>query len=198
MTPWLAERTRCFFDTRAKRQGRAVFLHKFTGWPRAGFLAAVFPNARFIHVVRDGRAVANSWLQMPWWEGFEGPDHWQWGPLPAEHAEEWRASGTSFPVLAAILWKILLGAHDAAAAALPHDRWMEVRYEDAIARPAEAFGAMAAFAGLAPSAEFDRQLARVAFDGGRAQAYRKDLGEEISDQLTRSMREQLERRRYPV
>jgi len=39
------------------------------------------PEARFIHVIRDGRAVANSWLQMPWWLGYGGPERWQWDPL---------------------------------------------------------------------------------------------------------------------
>ena len=82
VTPWLEQRTRRFFTGRAEAQGRPVFLHKFTGWPRAGFLGRVFPEARFVHVVRDGRAVANSFLQMPWWRGYEGPDAWGWGPLP--------------------------------------------------------------------------------------------------------------------
>ncbi len=89
VTPWLERRFREFFAERAQVQGTATFLHKFTGWPRAGFIRGVLPDARFIHVVRDGRAVANSWLQMPWWLGFEGPDHWQWGPLPPDLAAEW-------------------------------------------------------------------------------------------------------------
>ncbi len=198
VTPWLAERTRRFFESRAEKQGRGVFIHKFTGWPRAGFLAAVFPDARFIHVVRDGRAVANSWLQMSWWEGFNGPDHWQWGPLANGFAGEWSESGHSFPVLAGILWKILIDAHDAAAAALASERWMEVRYEDVVARPRESFATMAAFAGLASSSEFDRQLARIIFSTGRADAYRKDLGQPVVDQLTKSLRTHLEKRGYPV
>jgi hypothetical protein len=198
LTPWLAERTRRFFAGRAGKQGRPVFVHKFTGWPRAGFLAAVFPDARFIHVVRDGRAVANSWLQMPWWEGFNGPDHWQWGPLANGYSGEWADSGHSFPVLAGILWKVLIDAHDAAAAAIPGEHWMEVRYEDVVAHPRPAFTAMTEFAGLASSPVFDRQLAKTTFDAGRADAYKKDLGRPIVDQLTASLRTHLERRGYPV
>ena len=56
-----------------RRRARPLFLHKFTGWPRAGLLHAVFPEARFVHVVRDGRAVASSLVQQPWWPGFGGP-----------------------------------------------------------------------------------------------------------------------------
>ena len=119
VTPWLGTRFQEFFTERARAQHTDTFLHKFTGWPRAGFIRGVFPSARFIHVVRDGRAVANSWLQMPWWLGFEGPDHWQWGPLPEALAAEWDASGRSFVVLAGLLWKMLIEAFDSARARDP-------------------------------------------------------------------------------
>ena len=39
---------------------RPRLLCKITGWPRIGFLHAVFPKREFINVIRDGRAVASS------------------------------------------------------------------------------------------------------------------------------------------
>ena len=198
VTPWLAAQTRRFFERRAREQGRPVFVHKFTGWPRAGFLACVFPESTFIHVVRDGRAVANSWLQTPWWEGFNGPDHWQFGPLSEAYAQEWARSGHSFPVLAGILWKLLVDAHDGAAASMPGGRWMEIKYEDVVASPTASFSAMADFAGLPRNPEFDRQLASLSFISGRTDAYRKDLGQPVVDALTRSLRSHLECRGYPI
>ena len=198
VTPWLAARTRTFFDRCAAIQGRPVFLHKFTGWPRAGFLAGIFPEAKFIHVVRDGRAVANSWLQMDWWEGFNGPDHWQWGPLPAAYLSEWRESGFSFPVLAGLLWKLLIDAHDAAAATLPPGRWLEVRYEDVVESPAKAFATMLEFAGLPASATFNRALGRLPFGKDRTQAFRRDLETETVAALSSSLEKYLERLRYPI
>jgi hypothetical protein len=198
VTPWLAARTQRFFERRAAAQGRPVFLHKFTGWPRAGFLAGIFPDAKFIHVVRDGRAVANSWLQMDWWEGFNGPDHWQWGPLPSAYQAEWRKSGYSFPILAAVLWKLLIDAHDAAAASLPRDRWLEVRYEDVVASPAQTFGAMLDFAGMPADPTFSRALQRLPFGSDRTQAFRRDLGPETVAALSVSLEKHLERRRYTI
>ena len=73
LTPWLERRLRRFFERRIAAQARPVFLHHVTGWPRARLLQAAFPEARFIHMVRDGRAVANSWLQTSWWTGYQGP-----------------------------------------------------------------------------------------------------------------------------
>lgn len=58
-TPWLEKRFRRFFEERAQAQGRPFFLHKYTGWSRLGFFSSIFPDAKFIHIVRDGRAVAN-------------------------------------------------------------------------------------------------------------------------------------------
>ncbi len=198
ITPWLADRTRRFFERRAQVQGRPVFLHKFTGWPRAGFLGCVFPEAKFVHVVRDGRAVANSWLQMRWWEGFNGPDHWQWGPLADGYQDEWNRSGHSFPMLAGILWKLLLDALDAAAGSMPADRWLEVKYEDVVANPTGAFNEMREFAGLDQSGSFAGAVAGMTFGRGRLDAYRKDLGDETVEALTRSLASHLAKRGYAV
>ncbi len=95
-TPWLTGRLQRFFTARAQRSPERLYLHKFTGWPRASFLYAVFPESRFVHVVRDGRAVANSWLQMPWWLGYRGPENWHFGRLGDAHT---RSVGTLGSVL---------------------------------------------------------------------------------------------------
>ena len=41
---WLSRRLRDDFEARAAAQGRPLFLHKFTGWPRSGLLTATFPR----------------------------------------------------------------------------------------------------------------------------------------------------------
>jgi hypothetical protein len=196
VTPWLDSRFRAFFTERARAQGTETFLHKFTGWPRAGFIRGVFPQARFIHVVRDGRAVANSWLQMPWWLGFEGPDHWQWGPLPADLAAEWGASGRSFVMLAGLLWKMLIEAFDSARREIPAADWLEVRYEDVAANPRTAFAKMLEFCGLPWNAEFEQGFERHTFTASRSDAFRRDLNSTDVDRLSRILASELAARRY--
>ena len=176
LTPWLDARLHGFFDDRAHIQGRPLFLHKFTGWPRARFLARIFPHARFVHVIRDGRAVANSFLQMPWWRGYAGPAGWGWGPLPSEYQTEWEASGRSFAVLAGIEWKILMHAFDDARAQVPAERWLEVRYEDFVADPRRVTGDMLGFLGLAWTPGFEAGFRRYRFSADRNEAYKTDLG----------------------
>jgi hypothetical protein len=196
VTPWLENRFRTFFTDRAHAQGTDTFLHKFTGWPRSGFIRGVFPSARFIHVVRDGRAVANSWLQMPWWLGYEGPDHWQWGPLPADLAAEWQESGESFVVLAGLLWKMLIDAFDLARKGIPASDWLEVRYEDVAASPRTAFAKMLEFCGLPWDAEFERGFERHTFTASRSDAFRRDLAAPDVDRLSRILASPLASRGY--
>ena len=69
-------------------------------------IAEIYPDARFVHIVRDGRDAVRSLV------------HWHWGPTTVrEAAEEWRRS---------------VEAGRAAAPALG-EKLLEVRYEDLLA-----------------------------------------------------------------
>lgn len=174
-TPWLRTRMRAFVEKRADRLDAPVFLHKLTGWPRAGFLRACFPDAVFVEVVRDGRAVANSWLQMDWWHGHRGPGEWHFGPLSAERQAAWESHDRSFPVLAALAWQLLVEAYDEARAQLPADRWLRVRYEDLVADPDGQLRTVLDHMGLDWTPRFASGLARYDFGSGRTDAFRRDL-----------------------
>jgi hypothetical protein len=174
-TPWLTSRLQAFVDTRAEGLAAPVFLHKFTGWPRVGLLHACFPDALFVEVVRDGRAVANSWLQMPWWRGHLGPGEWHFGPLPPDLERSWLDTGRSFPGLAALGWRMLMDAYDEAREHVPEDRWLRVRYEEIVADPGEKFAEILHGIGLPWTREFEAGFGRYLFSTGRAEAFRGDL-----------------------
>jgi omega-hydroxy-beta-dihydromenaquinone-9 sulfotransferase len=197
-SPWLAGRLEEFFGGRAAAQKAGTFVHKFTGWPRAAFLHSVFPTARFINILRDGRAVANSWLQMPWWLGYGGPERWQWGPLPSGLAAKWDDSNRSFAVLAALLWQMLVDASDRARAAVPEDAWLEIRYEDVTADPHGTFDSVLRFCGLEWCDEFERGLARYRFHNSRVDAFRRDLDPAELARMTEGIASALEAHGYPV
>jgi hypothetical protein len=194
----LAARFRTFFESHATAQGAPVFLHKFTGWPRAGFVAASLSGTRFVHVVRDGRAVAESWLQMPWWRGDRGPEGWHFGPLPPAYAEEWEASGRSQVVLAGLAWKLLLDAFDAAQAATADRPWLVLRYEDVVAEPEHTMRTLLEFLGLEWDTYFVSQLARFRFDRTRLDAYRRDMDPTELSRLEHTLASHLCRYGYEV
>jgi omega-hydroxy-beta-dihydromenaquinone-9 sulfotransferase len=195
-TPWLSQRLRTFFRRRAEAQRLPLFLHKFTGFPRAGLLATVFPEARFVHVVRDGRAVANSWLAMPWWRGYRAPPEWHFGILPDHLDREWHDSGRSFVVLAGLAWRLLTDAFIEAAAKLPSELWLELRYEDIVKSPEEKFREMADFLGLGWTPRFGTVVNRTPFHVSRANAYLEDLGADHAARLERVLNSSLSRYGY--
>jgi len=71
-------------------------------------LAGIYPQARFIHVIRDGRAVAASWLRQDW-----GPRH---------------------VLTVADVWGMRLAQGLAAEAAMP-ERVLRLHYEDVVRAP---------------------------------------------------------------
>jgi hypothetical protein len=174
-TPWLKGRLKGFFERRMATQNRPVFVHHLTGWPRTGLLHAAFPDARFVEVVRDGRAVANSWLQMGWWQGYRGPAAWHLGPLPPAYAEEWVASDRSFVTLAGLGWKILIDAFEVARSQIPPSQWLQVRYEDVVAEPRKHIADIVDFSGLTWTDDFERAFAQYPFEASRIDGFRRDL-----------------------
>ncbi len=91
-------------------------------------LAADFPDARFVHLLRDGRDVAASLVKS------------HFGP-------------TSIPA-GALFWRRHVEEGRAAGARLPADRYMEVRYEDLVSTPEETLQRLVAFLGMT----FDRGM----------------------------------------
>jgi hypothetical protein len=191
LTPYVERRLRRFFDRRIEAQWGDLLLQHVTGWPRTGFLQAAYPGLKVINVVRDGRAVVNSWLQMGWWDGWRGPANWYLGPLPPDLHAEWLDAGRSFPVLAALGWRMLMDAFAAARGRHPGDQWLDVRYEDLVADPCAEVARMLGFLGLDWSPAFERGFGRFHFGSGRSAAYRDELAGSQLDAVERVLAKSL-------
>jgi sulfotransferase family protein len=142
-------------------QGKDRFIAKYTGWSRIEFLRQIFPDARFIHIVRDGRAVAHSYLTVPWWRGWEGIYRWQWGLPNRETLDRLARYDQSFLGLAAVNWLMLVENIDQKGRALPDDAFLTVRYEDLVADPRGEIARCIEFCGLGIDARFERHLSTI-------------------------------------
>jgi hypothetical protein len=137
---------------------RDRLLVKITGWPRIGFLEEIFEDARFVHILRDGRSVASSLLHVGFWRGWYGPQGWRAGLLSPEDQATWEAYDRSFVALAGLEWRLQMRAIEAARQQLDPARFLEIKYESFCEQPMETFRRVLDFTELPPSAEFDRQV----------------------------------------
>ena len=174
---------------------RPRLLIKVTGWPRIGFLKALYPEAQFIHVYRDGRAVANSLLNIYFWSGWRGPDNWRWGELSPDQEARWLKHDRSFAVLAGIQWEILMAAQEQAKQALAPDDLLEIRYEDLCQDPMAALEHATQFCSLDWSHKFKAtvQSTKLANTNDK---WRQDLGSVQQQQLSDCIRHTLSRYGY--
>jgi len=98
---------------------------------RIEFLDEVFPDAYFVHIVRDGRAVANSIRNARLKHNGA-----YWGCRPPN----WQRL-VDMPLLEAsgLQWKMIVEYAVDAAKSIPPERYMQIRYEDLCAEPEKVF-----------------------------------------------------------
>jgi len=125
----LGEAIRALYGSYAAHHGKARYADKTPGYIGSiQALSEVFPEARFIHLVRDGRDVALSMLDV------------DFGGVNVPHA--------------AWLWSGRVRAAQRAGHALGPARYLVVRYEDLVGEPAQVVRAICSFLEL----EFDTAM----------------------------------------
>lgn len=174
---------------------RRRMLLKITGWPRMGFLSQIFEDAKFIHMIRDGRAVANSMTDVEFWTGWRGPADWGWGELSPAYQEEWDKYDQSFVALAGIQWKILMDAVEKAKKEIDGSAFLEVRYEDLCSDPVGTFKKVTSFCKLDWTASFEQELNKQRLSNTN-EKFRRDLTPKQQYQLEELLEDPLVRYGY--
>jgi len=112
-----SEAIAAIFETYAERQGKPRWGDKTPLYmQQLPLLERLFPDALWVHLVRDGRDAALSFLELP--EGFSGKT-WAQPRTVAQFAARWRTE---------ILSARRLGRHAGS-------RYLDLRYEDLVAEP---------------------------------------------------------------
>lgn len=131
-----ADAMRAVFAGIAAAEGKSRYGDKTPGYvARIPALARLFPEARFVHVIRDGRDSSLSYLDR--------------GYGPRDVAE------------AAIRWESRVRRGRADGARLGPERYIELRYEELIADPAAALAPVCEFLGLTFAPEMLRYHERA-------------------------------------
>ncbi|HEX2052652.1 MAG TPA: sulfotransferase [Actinomycetota bacterium] len=170
-TPEAVERLREAVGRIERFSGGRYFVNKrVANNRRIPLLAQAFPSARFLEIVRDGRAVAHSLSTVDWWADSTV---WWNGKTP----RQWEAEGGDPWELCAQSWVEELEATSRGLAMVAPVRVMQVRYEELVAQPAQLLSEIAQFAGLPESREWWRAVSRCDIRPCRA-SWRTALPEE--------------------
>lgn len=143
-----------------KYQNKKRFLSKYTDLPRIIYLLQAFPDAKFIHLLRDGRAVSNSllnkmktgefgnWNEREWWiKGW--PKSWR---------DEWKNKYNSPISLAAYLWKFFLNEIWEDSKYISSNQYIEISYKNLVENKYKIMNKIIKFCELEPSKSLDECL----------------------------------------
>ena len=132
--------------------GKARFAAKLTGPARISYVSSIFPEARFVHVVRDGRAVVQSLMKVEFWGARDRMTRpaWENGLTEADIAD-WERNDRAPLALAAVQWRRVLETAREEGERVAPERYAEVHYERFVADPNAVLDGIAAFCELSPS-----------------------------------------------
>ena len=136
-----------------QHQNKERFLSKYTDFPRMTYLNEAFPDAVFIHIVRDGRAVASSYL-----EKIEDGEFGTWDEReawisgwPESWRDEWLTRYGTPLSFVAYQWKYFISEIWKDSGSIDKSRYLEVHYKDIIGNPHITFDRIFEFCDLGKS-----------------------------------------------
>jgi len=150
-----AQRVRAFVAAHVRYHRGRRFINKNTrNSRRVPYLRAIFPDALFLHVIRDPRAVVASLLAVHWWPDL--PLWWSDDRTPRALA----ADGSKPEAVAAEHWVRSVERLLADSRPLPPTRYLEIRYEEFSESPETVLSHVSAFAGLSSSSRLSESVRR--------------------------------------
>jgi hypothetical protein len=119
---------------------------------RTRYLHAIFPDALFIHVIRDGRAVAHSLLHVKFWPNLSLWWKDQCTPL------QLNGQGEDPLLVAGRNWEAEVKRMLEDAEHLSNEQYIEIRYEDLIKHPKTVMHQVLDFCDLRWSSRFEEHM----------------------------------------
>jgi len=137
-----------------KYHGRNRFINdQSANTHRIRMINSIFPNSYFIHVIRDGRAIANEVFRSKWWQDSKV---WWYGDTPSV----WEKQGNEPVVMCGIHWeKTLKAVFDSKS--FISGRYIEIRYEDLTDNPKDVLNNITKLCGLEWDNGFEKYIPKT-------------------------------------
>jgi LPS sulfotransferase NodH len=126
------DKTRNAIDLICKYGKSDIFLSKYTDFPRVKMLKEIFPNAKFIHIIRDGRAVANSYIKKIQSGDFNTSkeiENWV-SAWPSKWKDDFIALKQNPIAFTLIQWKYFVSEIRNELSQIPNFDYKEIRYSN--------------------------------------------------------------------
>ncbi|WP_036484767.1 sulfotransferase [Myxosarcina sp. GI1] len=217
LTPKIKSYIKKRFAKRLEKSGKKYIVDKTPrNCLRIPFLHAVFPDAKVIMLIRDGRSVINSTKKelnkpkgIPWIEirnRLKNVSFWEWYTLIPRVSSRlksmlgveldfWGARPPgwsewidkySTQTLLAKQWAATMTIGIKEGRKLPSDRYIEVRYEDLINNPQEEFTKLINFLDIENPSPII-DFAKTTGDPNRINKWKKSLNQNILDEIKEIM-----------
>lgn len=165
-------------------QNKKHFIAEYSKWPRMTFFDQIFPETKFVHITRDGRAVAYEhykkiltdnyieWDERDWW--IKG-----W---PSEWRKEFEEKHHSMLAYCAYQWKFFLDMIWRDAKNFDEDRYREIKYEELVKKPEKTLSDILEFCGLEFNKDIKNYLTRKSLKNMNYR-WKRDLSKEQKEEL---------------
>jgi hypothetical protein len=183
------DRLHACVETILRHGGGSRFVNKrIANNRRIPLLVRIFPAARFVELVRDGRAVAYSLSRVNWWEDDLV---WWYGGTP----RQWREEGRDPWEICARNWVEEVREIGAGLARVPPAQVLGLRYEALVRDPLAVLEQAAEFVGLRPNPGWLARVRSLHFPDSN-EAWRSQLDPITIDRITSIQRDCLLRHGY--
>jgi len=128
------QKIRTAVDQINNTSGRVHFLSKYTDFPRINLLLKAFPDAKFVHLIRDGRAVANSYhkkIESGEFKTSAEEDNWV-SAWPEEWQKDYKEKFHNPLAFTLYQWKFFLDEIKNEIKTVNPNQILEVKYSDMI------------------------------------------------------------------
>ena len=175
-----AAKLRSLVATHLVWQGRRRFLTKYTGYPRFGLIRRVFPDALFVHIDRDPRAVVFSWMKQRWMFKKK-PDEFRQIPV----VDKLRMYSDRY-----------LAIYEAKKQYREGADYHQIYYENLIRNPLQSFQELCTKTDLSWTRRIERRITSWHLDPRANQAWPSKLTSNEQECLSRILREPVEEMGY--
>jgi len=137
-----------FYDINRYQKKKRITT-KLTGPGRISYLDSIFSDAIFIHLVRDGRSVVQSLMNVEFWKN-KVKEPWFINGLEEVDLNIWEENDKDPVILTTLLWNKIIETTKNEANNLNNKdkRYLEIKYEDFINNPSQVLKEMYTFTDL--------------------------------------------------